>query len=126
MAALPFGTVLIVEDDPISDLYLTEILKNHFQQILHAKNGFVAIELVKNYPGIELIMMDLKMPVMDGITATKEIRKFNKEIIIIAETAYAAVPDRIDALQSGCTDYISKPINDKELLALVYKYLGDI
>jgi hypothetical protein len=67
-------------------------------------------------------MMDIKMPKMDGYEATREIRKFNKNVIIIAQTAYALAGDREKAIEAGCNDYISKPIKMNLLVALVNKY----
>jgi CheY-like chemotaxis protein len=84
-----------------------------------------AIETCRNNPDIDLIMMDIKMPVMDGYKATEQIRKFNKEVVIIAQTAYALMGDRNKALLAGCNDYITKPINKALLLNLVQKYFSN-
>lgn len=107
--------VLIVEDEIFSDIYLTEILKKNFRKILHARNGKQAIEIVKKTKDLLFVLMDIKMPLMDGLTATRKIREFNTDIPIIAQTAYALEGDREKALAAGCNAYISKPI-DKELL----------
>lgn len=107
--------VLIVEDEIFSDIYLTEILKKNFRKILHARNGKQAIEIVKKTKDLLFVLMDIKMPLMDGFTATRKIREFNTDIPIIAQTAYALEGDREKALAAGCNAYISKPI-DKELL----------
>jgi CheY-like chemotaxis protein len=69
-----------------------------------------------------MILMDIRMPEMGGYEATREIRQFNKNVIIIAQTAYALPGDREKALKAGCNDYISKPINKAELLSLMQKY----
>ena len=71
---------------------------------------------------IDLILMDIGMPIMDGYEATRQIREFDKQVIIIAQTAYGLANDREKALQSGCNDYISKPINKEELYGLINKY----
>jgi len=70
------------------------------------------------------VLMDIKMPVMDGHEATRQIRQFNKDVIIIAQTAYALVGDREKAIAAECNDYISKPIKKDELLALIQKYFN--
>jgi len=78
---------------------------------LYASNGEQALELCRSNPNIELILMDMKMSKMDGYSATREIRKFNKDVIIIAQTAYALEGDRKESIAAGCDDYITKPIN---------------
>jgi CheY-like chemotaxis protein len=112
------NTVLIVEDDKTSDFYLTEILKDRFEVILHAKDGIEAIESCKKNK-VALILMDLKMPRMDGLTATREIRNFDKNVIIIAQTAYAMIGDQSKAVDAGCNDYVTKPIIEKKLISLI-------
>ena len=111
--------LLIVDDEETSDLYLTEILSDHFEKILHAKNGKEAIDLSLENSDIKVILMDIKMPVMDGLTATREIRNFNKDVIIIAQTAYAMLGDRREAIEAGCNDYITKPILEEKLIKLI-------
>jgi PAS domain S-box-containing protein len=115
--------VLIAEDEESAFLYLDVVLENLISSPLRAKNGLEAVQIAKNNPDLDLILMDIKMPVMGGYEATREIRKFNKEVIIIAETAYALPGDRDKALESGCNDYIAKPINDDKLLKLIKKFI---
>ncbi len=114
--------VLITEDEIYAYSYLDILLTNLNATTLHAENGKEAIEMVKNNPDIDLILMDIKMPVMSGIAATKEIRKFNKDVIIIAQTAYALQGDKEKTLQAGCNDFISKPIKSKKLNELLKHY----
>ncbi|MFT4900501.1 MAG: CheY-like chemotaxis protein, partial [Flavobacteriales bacterium] len=95
------------------------------REILHASNGFEAIEACRDNPDIDLILMDIKMPVMDGHQATKEIRKFNKDLIIIAQTAHAFEGDKEKAIASGCNDCLSKPVVTKELMALIESYFNE-
>ncbi|NQU33979.1 MAG: PAS domain S-box protein [Bacteroidetes bacterium] len=114
--------ILIVEDDNVSEMLITIIIEAFSKEILRAGNGVEAIDICRTYPDIDLIIMDIKMPVMNGIDATREIRKFYKEVIIIAQTAYALPGDRKKALEAGCNDYISKPINKVELMTLIQKY----
>ncbi len=114
--------VMIAEDEESASIYLNELLKDKCKKITHAGNGEQALELLKKNPDTGLILMDLKMPVMDGYAATKKIRGFNKDVIIIAQTAYAMEGDREKALQAGCNDYISKPIDPDELYELIYRH----
>jgi len=107
--------VLIAEDDEYADNYLTIIMKEFSREILHAETGRQAVELCRNNKDVDLIMMDIKMPDIDGYNATKQIREFNENVIIIAQTAYAIEGDREKALDAGCNDYISKPIIKEKL-----------
>ena len=107
--------VLIAEDEEFADTYLTIILKDISYETLHAKSGDEAINLCQTHDDLDLILMDIKMPVVDGYEATRQIRKFNKKVIIIAQTAYALAGDRENALKIGCDDYIAKPIVVNEL-----------
>ncbi|PLX01645.1 MAG: hypothetical protein C0595_13985 [Marinilabiliales bacterium] len=115
--------VLIVEDEEVSDNLLTIILRDYCKTILHAKNGIDAINICKEHKDINLIFMDIKMPELGGYEATKEIRKFNKNVKIIAQTAYALSGDREKAINAGCDDYIAKPIMSDNLKPLIDKYL---
>ena len=116
-------TILVVEDETNSAIYLKEILSNIKIKQLLAKDGKLAIEMVKKNPDIDLILMDIKLPVMDGYTATKEIKKINPKIPIIAQTAYAMSGDKEKSLNAGCDDYIAKPISEENLIILLEKYL---
>ena len=115
-------SVLIVEDDEISSIHLTELLKVAVKKIGTAKNGQEALDACRKDKSIDLILMDIKMPVMDGIVATKMIREFNKDVIIIAQTAFAFEEDRQNALAAGCNDFISKPIKKDKLIKLINRY----
>ncbi len=119
----PGTQLLIAEDNETSFLYLETILTPTGIVVHHAQNGEEAIEALQNNPEIALVLMDVKMPVMDGLKATKKIRKFNPTIPIIAQTAFAFVTDKKNALEAGCTDYISKPINKENLFLLIKKYV---
>lgn len=113
---------LIVEDEEVIDAYLSIVVKRISKEIIHAKNGLEAVGYCKKRKDIDFILMDLKMPEMDGFEATRKIREFNKDVIIIAQTAYAQSGDYEAALKAGCNDYISKPINKHELMKLIWKY----
>lgn len=116
-------TILVVEDDTSSFEFLKIILKNTAQFILWAQNGEEAVKLCKNDPDIDLVLMDLNMPVMNGYDATKAIKSFRPTLPIIAQTAYAIAGDREKSLAVGCDEYISKPIKREELLDKVSKFI---
>jgi CheY-like chemotaxis protein len=82
-----------------------------------------AVDIVKNNPNIDIVLMDIKMPGMDGYQATGEIKKIRRDLTVIAQTAYAFASDRDKAIEAGCDDYISKPIDRMQLLTLISKYL---
>jgi len=114
--------VLIAEDDESNFLYLETVLKKSGYQYLHALNGADAVESCRQNPDISLILMDIKMPVMNGVEATKLIREFRPELPIIATTAYTQIGDEQRFLAAGCDDYLAKPILKDDLLELLYKY----
>lgn len=114
--------ILIAEDDENSFLFLETILSGYGIVPMHAGNGEEAIRALKNSPDIDIILMDLKMPTMDGIEATKQIRHFNKAIPIIAQTAYAFSSDKEKATEAGCNAYISKPIKVSELISMIQQF----
>ncbi|HPD96077.1 MAG TPA: response regulator [Tenuifilaceae bacterium] len=114
--------ILIVDDDNISNLLLENILKVITSQILKAHSGNEGVELFKANSDIDLIMMDIKMPGMDGYQATKLIREISKDVIIIAETAFALTGDEDKALAAGCNNYISKPIISDKLFSIIKKH----
>jgi len=114
-------TILIVEDEEINRLYLNEILKNEVK-ILVAVNGREAMGIVKKNPGIDIILMDLKLPDINGLELTRLIKLINSKIKIIALTAYALAGDRESAIEAGCSGYITKPVNRDELLNLISAY----
>ncbi len=114
--------ILIAEDEEFSDTYLTIILNDISSEILHAENGRKAVEICKEHTDIDLVLMDIKMPEMDGYEATKEIRKFCKDVLIIAQTAHALAGDRDKVIEAGCNNYISKPVDKDELMKVIAKY----
>ena len=116
--------ILIVDDDEASQLYLSMAVKMYGNEIVIAGTGIQAIEMCHKNPDIDLILMDIKMPEMDGFEATRNIRQFYHEVIIIAQTAFSLTGDREKAIQAGCNDYISKPIKKDELGDMIQKYLG--
>ncbi len=116
--------ILIAEDEFLNYLYLKVVFENYPFKLIHAKNGEEAITLVKNNSSIDLVLMDIKMPKIDGINATIEIRKSNKNIPIIALSAHAFHEDKQRASNAGFNDYLSKPVNEKTLLDMVDKYIN--
>jgi PAS domain S-box-containing protein len=115
--------ILLVEDDVPSQKYLEKIMESRGMEIILASNGLEAFETVEKEPGINLILMDIKLPVMDGHEAARKIKKRYPNITIIAQTAYAMENDKRKAMEAGCNDFITKPIDRKKLLALVDKYV---
>lgn len=118
------GTVLVAEDDWISTQYLIRLLGESGINVIHAINGEQAVEIVKNIPDIDLILMDIRMPVMDGIEATKIIKKIRPDLPIIAQTAYAFSEERNTILSIGCDDYLIKPLVKKKVYEIISKYLN--
>ncbi|HKJ80125.1 MAG TPA: response regulator [Prolixibacteraceae bacterium] len=115
--------ILIAEDDDISFAYLEILLASNNCKILRTIDGLKTVEMVRNHPEIDIVLMDIKMPILDGISATMQIREFNKEIPIIAQTAYVFESDRHEALNAGCNDYLAKPIQVKGFINKMHKYL---
>ncbi len=114
--------ILIVEDDEISYSLLSRTLQKISKEFLHAITGVEAVEACRNNPDLDLVLMDIRMPKMNGLEATQQIRQFNKDVIIIAQTAYAFSGDSEKAIEAGCNDYISKPINRTLLYDLMKKH----
>ena len=114
--------ILIAEDDKISELLISIAVKNLVSDIIYAKNGKEAVDACSNNPDIDLVLMDMQMPKMDGHEATINIRKFNEKVVIIAQTANALSNESEIMLQAGCNDIISKPIQIEELKRLIGKH----
>jgi PAS domain S-box-containing protein len=111
-----FPLTILVAEDEINNYYLLEdLLKAGNIQILHARNGIEAVRICNDNPGIDLVLMDIKMPDMDGITAFAEIRKLRPRLPVIAQTAYALKQEKKHFLNLGFDDYIAKPIMKSEL-----------
>lgn len=116
--------VLIADDDEMSASYLEILVSPFSNEVLVANNGLKAIELCFENSDIDLILMDMKMPIIDGYEAVRKIREFNKNVVIIAQTAYGFIADRQKAFDAGTNDYLPKPIYRKELLEILKKYFG--
>jgi CheY-like chemotaxis protein len=114
--------ILIAEDVESNFLYLKAVLSKLSATIYWAKNGIEAVEICENNP-IDLVFMDLQMPEMNGYEATEILKKKLPHLPIVAQTAFAMSDDREKALDSGCDDYLAKPIKSKDLLNVVEKYI---
>jgi len=117
------STILIVEDDYSSVFYLKEILKDTHVNLEITGDGESAVEMCRSNPLINLVLMDIQLPVMDGLEATKLIKKMRPNLPVIAQTAYAMPYDLENCLKAGCDDYITKPIDMQELLEKISKFL---
>jgi CheY-like chemotaxis protein len=116
--------ILIAEDDEVSAMLLTIILKEYHEEILRAKTGVEAVDICRMNPDIDLILMDIQMPNLNGDDAARQIREFNKEVIIIAQTGLALTSEIKPLIDAGCNSFLSKPINKVELLALIDVYFS--
>ena len=114
--------ILIAEDVESNFLYLSAVLSKMKAKIYWAKNGKEAIDIFKKEE-VDLILMDLQMPEMNGYEATKVIKAIRPDLPIIAQTAFAMSDDREKALEAGCDDYLAKPIKSKDLLNTVEKFI---
>lgn len=108
-------SLIVAEDDETSLRLFKAIFKSIFKNIIYAKTGQETISQLRENPNTDIILMDINMPGMNGYNATREIRKFNRDVIIIAQTAYGLSGDREKAIDAGCNDYITKPIKKEEL-----------
>ncbi len=115
--------ILVVEDNFMS----YKLMEAHFSRanliIVHASDGLTALSLFKANPDIELVLMDIQLPGMSGLEVTRNIRKFNQDIPVIATTGNVFEDDRTACMEAGCTYYVSKPINFTELFEILDKYL---
>lgn len=111
--------ILIAEDDETSAMLLSKMLKSIAREILVAENGEAALNILYEKPDIDLVLMDLKMPQKDGYEATRQIRLKNKELVIIAQSAFEVAGIRKKAVEAGCNAFLSKPIQKEKLLGLI-------
>jgi len=118
--------IMIVEDDVSSRLYLNKILEKTGASLLSACDGKEAIEIARANPDIDIILMDIQLPYIDGYGAAKVIRELRKNVIIIAQTAYSLLGDRERIISSGFDDYIVKPIFPQQLIEKLSKYSQEI
>jgi PAS domain S-box-containing protein len=117
-------TILIAEDEELNYLYLKHFLSPTNIKIIWAKDGQKAVELYQNHPEINLILMDIKMPILNGIEATRIIKSRNKQIPIIAQTAYVQENTKEAIDEAGCDEFLAKPINTKYFISVLEKFLN--
>lgn len=115
--------VLIAEDEDSNFVVLSMVMRKSFNaKVMHALNGLEAIKMVKSNPDIDVVLMDLKMPVMDGFEATAQIKKLQPDLPVIAITAFAMSGDEHRAMEIGCDFYIAKPVSRRELHKAMRKF----
>ena len=115
--------ILIAEDDVTSIELISHQVRKYAEQLFIAESGLEAIRICRNHPEIDLVLMDIQMPEMNGYEATRQIRKFNPNVVIVAQTAYALNGDKEKALEAGCNDYLPKPIRKEHMDGIMIKYL---
>jgi len=116
--------IVIAEDDETSEKLVSIAIKPYSKEIIKVSTGATAIETCRKNQDIDLVLMDIQMPDINGYEATRQIRKFNKDIVIIAQTAFGLSGDREKAIAAGCNDYIAKPVNNARLLSLIEKHIN--
>ncbi len=114
-------TILIAEDNDSNYMLMTYILKKHYE-FTRARNGQECVDMVESEKP-DMVFMDLKMPILNGLEATRKIRESNTDIPIIALTANAFDTDREEAMEAGCNDFLSKPISSQKCLETIAKFL---
>jgi CheY-like chemotaxis protein len=117
-------TILIVEDDISSIFYLREVLADTHANLIITKDGGAAVDICTHDPSIDIVLMDIQIPVLDGYNTTKKIKNAKPRLPVIAQTAYAMLEDRKKCFDAGCDDYISKPIEPFALLDKINIYLS--
>ncbi|MCT4614008.1 MAG: response regulator [Marinifilaceae bacterium] len=117
--------ILIVEDEEINNMFFEAALNRTGAVLQWAKNGKEAVDIISTDQDIDIILMDIRLPIMDGCEATEKIKNIRKDIIIVAQTAYALEGDKEKILSSGCDAYLAKPIRFEELLDTIENFFGD-
>jgi len=116
-------TILIAEDEPANYLFIEKIVRSTEVNLIRAESGIEAIALIKENPQIDLVLMDIYMPGMDGFEATKQIKQIRPELPVVAQTFYENQIEKDKVINAQFDDFISKPININKLLAIMEKYL---
>ena len=116
-------TILIAEDDNINFLLFQKMMQNKNYKIIRAMNGQQAVDICLNNPNIDLVLMDIKMPIMTGFEAMEQIRPMRPNLPIIAQTAYSSSEDKIKIEEAGFNGYLTKPLNRENLFEMINKYL---
>ena len=116
---IPYGTILIAEDDNINFLLFQKIMKAKKYKIIRAENGQEVVDICFNNPNIDLVLMDIKMPIMDGFEALEKIAPIRPNLPMIAQTAFSSNEDKNKIFKAGFTDYITKPIDRERLFEII-------
>lgn len=116
-------SILIAEDEEINYLYIKTLVQKTGAKVIHAWNGQQAIDLVSEHKNLDLVLMDIKMPIINGYIATEKIKKLRPTLPVVAQTAYAMGDDKVRCFEAGCDDYISKPIRKNNLFSILSKIL---
>ena len=114
--------ILVAEDQELNKIFFSKALTKTNVKLLWASDGELAVALCKLYDNINLVLMDIRMPKLDGIEATREIKKIRKDLPIIAQTAYPEDGIKEETMKAGCVDFITKPISIPKLLETIEKY----
>jgi CheY-like chemotaxis protein len=117
-------TILVVEDEEVNRFFYKSVLKTTNAKILFANDGDEGVKIALSGTHIDCVLMDIRLPKMNGFEAIKNIKKNNKKLPIIVQTAYALTNERVLAYDSGCDDYITKPIRINILFNVLKKYLS--
>lgn len=117
--------ILIVEDIKVNHMLIDRILRKTRAQVIWAMDGQKAVDLIKEHDDIDLVLMDIRLPVMNGYEATREIRKLRGDIPIIAQTAYVMEDEKHKVLEVGCNDLITKPLRKDILLEKIAVYFNN-
>lgn len=115
--------ILIAEDEEINYYYLYEVLRKNGAKVIWAKNGLEAINVVESNPNIDMVLMDIKMPEVNGLEAIKYIKLIRPELPVIAQTAFVMDNDREICLKAGCVDFITKPIKVDQLIEMIARHI---
>lgn len=115
--------ILVAEDEELNWMFIREMIRKSGAEVSRAKNGVEAVEMTRKLIP-DVILMDLKMPEKDGIEATLEIRTFDTEVLIIAQTAYVMANEKAESLQAGCNHFITKPLDRTVLMELIEHYFS--
>ncbi|NLH52616.1 MAG: response regulator, partial [Bacteroidales bacterium] len=121
--ALMTTEIMVVEDEETNYYLIESIFRKYKTQLIHFTDGETALKYIEEGGRPDIILMDIRLPGIDGLEATRRIKKLNPSIPIIAQTAYAMSGDRERALSAGCDDYLSKPFKRHQLLDLIIQYL---
>jgi len=116
--------ILVCEDTETSNLYFRAALIRTNAKVIWADNGEKGLKICQERDDIDLVLMDIRMPKMDGITATREIKKIKKHLPVIIQTAYFFINEKENSYEAGCDEFITKPINLSDLLNTIDKFIN--